>query len=563
MTTTVTRWRRVAAGLALAVLVVVAGCAAKPPADAAATYDGGFVSARELQRYLGWLDSRNLRTRSQVDAQAGVEGLLADLAFLEILAAEAPAEPNADPPLLYLEPRAAFLAQYYVERKGKRTHEISDAEAQELYQARLGERFTVPESITFQHVFLRADRHSAEELTRIATTVRDLLVQGTPFAEVAASYSESESARWQGTVGPVYRGRMDAGFEQALYRLQPGRPAVIRTSQGAHVVVVVELRPSRQLPFEEVKQQIVSVIMDKRNETEREQLLAELRARYGVLDRSADTTVGADEVALRVKDRELTRAQLERYLAPRIERLGGQGGADSGLRQRLVDELVTSNLLYLDAVDSGFDEEDTFVDRWAMHELRQRADVAKRLRLHAWTEQVGDDVVLRYLEENQGRFAVPQRFNASYLVLPLGSGPPFELQLRIEALAELAATPGTDDGELERRCAQAGVGLVHMGWATPTDAAGVGPEFQRRLLAMEAPGSTGVFRDEQRLHAIQVHAIEGRRKLTEPADHDLIRARYAELHQEKAGEEIQREVLAARHFRVLSTAVFEPGDGQS
>jgi len=551
--------RRLLVRLVTLALALAAGCSRGVSPDAVAVYDGGWITAAEARSYLGSLDRRRLRTGAALDTEQGLTDLLGDFALLKILAAEAVGTPPA-PAALYLDPRGSLLVGYYVERTGKRSHEVTDDEALAFYNEHLADRFTAPEAIKLQHLFLRADRHSPEELAALERTILDRLAAGTPFADLVSTYSESGSSTREGIVGPVYRGRMEPSFEDAVYRLAPGRPGVVRTPTGVHVVVVLEIRPPEVTPYEAVKQQIVNAIMDRRNEAEREQLLATLRSRHAVLDRSGDPSIGPDDVALEIGDREMTKRQLDTYLAARTMTRGNVIGAEQNLRQRLVDELVNSNLLYLDAVERGLDREQAFIDRWELRELRRRAQLAEQQRIEAWAKSVSDDEVLRFYHDNQARFALPQRFQASYLQMPLGGGPPFELQQALEGLAAFAAAANSDPVELERRCAEAGAVYVDMGWATPVDAARIGPEFQRRLLAMSGPGSTPVFEDEGWLFAILVRAVEARRPLALPADHELIRDRYVELRRNEILAEIKARALEERHFRVLSTAVFEAAD---
>jgi hypothetical protein len=100
-----------------------------------------------------------------------------------------------------------------------------------------------------------------------------------------------------------------------------------------------------------------------------------------------------------------------------------------------------------------------------------------------------------------------------------------------------------------------------MGWVTPRQAARIGPEFQRRLLAMAAAGSTGAFKDEAGLYVILVRDIEARRAMSPPGDMELIRARYVELRRGDILGEMRQLVLAERHFKVLSTDVFATEEG--
>jgi parvulin-like peptidyl-prolyl isomerase len=543
-------------------LCAAAGCGAPIPDDAVATYDGGSVTAAEAERFLAWFDTRRLRTEAAVTDSEAVSELLEELAFRKILAEQAGDGPEAQAPL-YLDARGSLLVEYYIERTGKRSHEITDEEALAFYNEHLDDRFTAPESITFQHIFLRADRHSAAELAELQQTILGQLADGVPFAELAARYSESDSVTRDGVVGPVFRGRMDPVFEEQVYRLAPGRPAVVRTAHGSHVVVVTERRPREVETFEAVKRQIVHAIMDRRNEAEKNELLAGLRERYGVEDRSGDRTLGPDDVVIRVKDRTMTRQDLDSYLAfwmslPNRVDVGG-----AGLRERAADELITANLLYLDAVDSGLDQEPEFLDRWAMQRLRRDSGRGAQQALEQWAREVGEDEVLAYYRDNQSRFAVPQRFDASYLYMPLGGAAPFELQQRLEQLAAFAQQERSDPEAFRRRCAEAGATYSDMGWVTPIEAARIGPEFQRRLLSMTGPGTTDAFKDEAGLYVIQVRGVEPRRPMVPPEDMELIRGRYVQLRQGEILSELRQRLLESRSFTILSTDVFSAGgEGQ-
>lgn len=544
-------------GIALALLFfacLTAACGGTPK-DAVAVWNGGHVTRTEAQRYFGSLQSRSLRTGARIDPKEGVGEILADLAYLKMSAAESKAAPLGGS-VLHLDPRGGLLVQYYVERQGKRPHRVTDEEAMAVYKERLTERFTLPPAVTFRHVFLRADRRSKEDLAKLERTVLDGLSRGTPFLKMVKSYSESETARGEGKVGPVFRGKMDPAFEAELFKMAPKKVGVVRTPQGTHVVEILELRPPKVLPFEEVKRQIASGIMDRRNEGEREALMKGLREKYGVLDRTQDKAAGPDDVVLRVKDRQMTRRELDAYIQRRTPRIWTRG-QDAHLRRRWVDDLVRSNLLYLDAVEKGMDREEAFVQRWSLREMTMRAKLTVDRRFQEWAKAVPDDEVRKYFEENKGRFSMPKRSQASYIFLPFGDAPPFELEQRIERLEQLAMAPGADPADLERRCAEAGATYVDMGWATSFDAAWIAPEFQRRFIAQTTPGSTGVFRVEQGLFVLLVKAVEPSRPLEEPADHAEIREQYLELRRTQRLREQKETVLKASGFKVLDADVFK------
>ncbi|MEN8162948.1 MAG: hypothetical protein ABFS37_02370, partial [Acidobacteriota bacterium] len=94
--------------LVLGALIPVAACGPGVPSDAVAVYDGGAVTAAEVWRHLASLDARRLRTDAEIDADSGVAEVLADLAFLEILA-EGVGDESPEQAALYLDSRAKLL----------------------------------------------------------------------------------------------------------------------------------------------------------------------------------------------------------------------------------------------------------------------------------------------------------------------------------------------------------------------------------------------------------------------------------------------------------------------
>lgn len=548
------RWTRYAVLLVLTSAGLHGGCGPRVPPDVVATWDGGSISRAEAERYVRFLEARGLRTGARIDARSGITEILSELAYLKMTAAEA-GDADLARPVLFLGPRGLVLVRYYVERKGKRSHHVSDEEAMAFYRENLEKRFTVPESCTFRHVFLRADRRSKEELSRLERTVLERLAAGTPFKQLVAEYSESETARRDGTVGLVRRGRMDPAFEDQLYRMQPKTPVVIRMPQGTHVVEVLEKRPQSVLPFEEVKAQIASEIAGRRDDVERRELDAALRSRYGVLDRTDDPSAGPDDVVLRVRDRELTRRQLEAYLERRTAGTWSQG-RDPRLRRSWVDDIILSNLLYLEAVDGGLDKEPAFLDRWEVRRLTLQSRAVVERRFQAAAAAVSDEDVVRAFRQSPGRYAAPGRSQAHFIFVPFGVAPPFELERRLERLEKLALDPSVPLEELGRSCQKAGAILVDMGWATPDEAARIAPEFQRRFIAQKEPGSTGVFKQDEGLFVLVVRAVEPARPLAEPEDHKEIRAQYAALRKKELLDEMKAGELKRRRFEIHSTDIF-------
>jgi parvulin-like peptidyl-prolyl isomerase len=535
-------------------LVLLCSCGPPRTEDTIATYDGGAITRPELELYLESLDKRRLRTDASLSAEEGMRELLREYAATRILADEVDQPEPDEESALYVTPKARFLVQYYRERIGKRSHSVSDEEARSFYEQHLETRFTLPDSIRFQHVFLRGDLHDAAELRDLEARILAEHEGGVGFTQLVARYSESGSKEHQGIVGPVFRGRLEESFEEQLFELELGDPpAVIRTATGSHVVLVLARNAPEPRPFEEVKGQIINGIINRRDEADRAEHFKTLRTRYLVEDHSDDEGLEPDAVALRIHDRSLNRSQLDEFFAQGASFGGAFEHADPRVRRRMINDLVEFNLMYLDAAEQELDREPNFVDRWERALRSQRARVALQRRLARWTEALDEERVLAYYREHETRFVTPERVETSYIFMPFGGRPPFELQQRVEELARLAQREGFDSPELRDACVEQGAFCVASIPMSPKQAARIDPEFQRSFLAMDEPGFSEPIKAQNGIFLIAVHAIEERRPMEAPADMQLIRARYVSLERAEIVASIKRRLLEEHDFRIIGS----------
>lgn len=98
-------------------------------------------------------------------------------------------------------------------------------------------------------------RHILVADEETALTVRNMLLQGADFAEVAAEYSlDTGSATSGGDLGWFGRGRMVAEFEEAAFALQPGEISQPVQSQYGYHIIQVLARQNRPLTEDEYRQ---------------------------------------------------------------------------------------------------------------------------------------------------------------------------------------------------------------------------------------------------------------------------------------------------------------------
>lgn len=121
---------------------------------------------------------------------------------------------------------------------------VSDEEVRQAYEVRR-ESFRLPEQVSARHILLRvpanADTAVEQALRERIADLREQLVNGADFAELARIYSEDPSAARGGELGYFSRGQMVPSFEQTAFALTPGviSPPV-RSEFGWHLIRVDE-----------------------------------------------------------------------------------------------------------------------------------------------------------------------------------------------------------------------------------------------------------------------------------------------------------------------------------
>ncbi len=142
------------------------------------------------------------------------------------------------------------------EAQARPTEPVLEQLARQNYQA-MPQRFQQPERVHVRHILIPT---SAPDARTQAEALHQQLQQGASFPELARTHSKDPgSARKDGDLGFITRGKMVAPFEEAAFALdQPGQlSAVVETRFGFHVIELVEKRPAGLQPFEEVKAQLV------------------------------------------------------------------------------------------------------------------------------------------------------------------------------------------------------------------------------------------------------------------------------------------------------------------
>ncbi|KON80367.1 SurA N-terminal domain-containing protein [Azoarcus sp. PA01] len=139
---------------------------------------------------------------------------------------------------------------------------VSDDEIRKFYEANAA-RFGQPEERNARHILIEAGADApAEDVAKASEKAAALLdqVRANPerFAELAKAESQDPgSAARGGELGFFGRGAMVKPFEDAVFSLEKGQISdVVRSDFGFHIIQVVDIKPAKARPLEEVRDEI-------------------------------------------------------------------------------------------------------------------------------------------------------------------------------------------------------------------------------------------------------------------------------------------------------------------
>jgi peptidyl-prolyl cis-trans isomerase D len=150
--------------------------------------------------------------------------------------------------------------------------EVDDEELMRVYQDDQT-RFVQPEQRSVRHLLLavpqEADQAAAEAVLAQIQAIRDRIIAGEKFAELAEAESQDPgSASLGGSLGTIERGLMDPAFDLAAFSLPVGEVSEpVRSRFGYHLVEVTEIVPETTKPFEEVKDYLRADVSRQRAES--------------------------------------------------------------------------------------------------------------------------------------------------------------------------------------------------------------------------------------------------------------------------------------------------------
>ncbi len=168
--------------------------------------------------------------------------------------------------------------------------ELSDADLRSHY-TRTRAKHERKESVSVNQILVKLSPNAKKEQVDAARkrldALRERVLKGEKFTELAKAHSEGPGAERGGDLGVFGRGQMLPELEQVAYRLKKGEVSEpVKTSFGMHLLWVRDKVLPGAKPFEEVREQVEK---DLRALRARERAKNELRKiRYAVEDKKAE-----------------------------------------------------------------------------------------------------------------------------------------------------------------------------------------------------------------------------------------------------------------------------------
>lgn len=178
--------------------------------------------------------------------------------------------------------REQMLVRKLVDEKTAGVAEASDAEVSDFYQKNI-DSFKVPETVSASHILVAVNPGDTDEIKaekrKKLEIIRDQIIAGGNFEEIAKKQSDCPSAQRGGDLGTFARGQMVPTFEEAAFSANVGDITdIVETQFGYHIIKVTDHQPARIRPLAEVSTQLKAYLTEQKKQKKLLAYVDELKA---------------------------------------------------------------------------------------------------------------------------------------------------------------------------------------------------------------------------------------------------------------------------------------------
>lgn len=161
---------------------------------------------------------------------------------------------------------------------------VTDAQALQYYNDNPA-TFKAPEMVTARHILVGLVNRTQEQAKAKAQEIFTYLKNDkSNFCDLVTLYSDDSGSTEKCGEYTFPKGQMVAEFEKAAFEQGIGNVSIINTTFGYHIVWTVNLTPEKQVPFSDVKSQIITVLQNQQEKMVYSDLVANLRAKAKIIN---------------------------------------------------------------------------------------------------------------------------------------------------------------------------------------------------------------------------------------------------------------------------------------
>jgi peptidyl-prolyl cis-trans isomerase SurA len=176
--------------------------------------------------------------------------------------------------------RNGLLTQEVVRREVGSHINIGNDEVKQYYDAHPQE-FTRPEQVVLSEIFLSTEGKSPEEIESVQKKAEDLrnrVVKGDDFNEIAKRYSEGSTAKDGGDLGTFKQSELAPQLEGVVFKMEKGQITdVIQTKTGFEILKVENHYQAGLQPMDKVENEIMNRLYMVKMQPQMRDYLGQLR----------------------------------------------------------------------------------------------------------------------------------------------------------------------------------------------------------------------------------------------------------------------------------------------
>ena len=171
---------------------------------------------------------------------------------------------------------------------------VSEPEIEKYYQDHVTE-YTEPAKVRIREIVVRFGADDEAQAAERMDRLRQDIVQGADFAEVARQRSDSSSRDSGGDLGFFEEGELAGALNDAAFSLSPGEVSeVLRLGAAFYLIKVEEKTEQRILPLDDVRKTIADAIFERKMREQSERYIAQLRD-HAIIEIQLDAPAGPEQ----------------------------------------------------------------------------------------------------------------------------------------------------------------------------------------------------------------------------------------------------------------------------